>query len=185
MNTASTTAWALHDLGLATSFGGSLFGRLALHPSVGSVSDPRERGVLVHEAWRKFNRLNLLGHVLFAGTWLVGRRMLSGREVDRTSRALVAVKDGLVAASLVSGVTSIVAGERGMVDPPTMEPAPMNEHGHVAAEGSRRAKNAEKVTLIAGVVNTAAIAGILGVTAVLAMRSGRSSKWSLVSRLLP
>src|SRR4051812_3376323 len=35
---------AAHDVGLAGMLGGTLFGRLALHPSVAAISDPRERG---------------------------------------------------------------------------------------------------------------------------------------------
>ena len=35
---------AAHQLGLAALLGGNLFGRLALHPSVDRITDPRERG---------------------------------------------------------------------------------------------------------------------------------------------
>src|ERR671939_363206 len=38
---------AAHDLGLATWFGGSMFGKLAHNPSVKAISDPRERGKVV------------------------------------------------------------------------------------------------------------------------------------------
>lgn len=185
MNTAaSTTAWALHDLSLATSLGGSIYGKLALHPSVHTISDRRERGRVLHAAWKKYNRLNLLGHLVFASTWLVGRTMLTGREVDRTSRLLVGVKDGLIATSLVSGVTSIVAGERGIREPDQDAP-PMNDLGMPDKDASTRAKTADVVTTVAGAVNTAAVAGIIAVTAVLAMRAGKSSKWKLISRFLP
>ena len=182
---ASTTAWALHDLGLATSLGGNLYGRMAMHPAVRTVSDPYERGELVHDAWRRFNRVNLLSHVVFASTWLVGRRMLSGRSIDRRTRILVGIKDALIATSLISGITSIIAGERGIRDPRTGQPAPIDESGNVDARESRRAKVAERITKGAGIFNLLTLAGIIGITATLAMKAGTSARWSLVSRRLP
>lgn len=171
--TASTTAWALHDLGLATSFGGSIFGKLALHPALKNVSDAHERGEVIHAAWKRFSLVNLLSHGVFAATWLAGRSMLTGREVDRTTRNLVRVKDGLIVASLVSGLTSMIAGERGS-DSQDAVPS--------VATGS---KPAREVSSVAGTVNLILIGGILGVTAILAMKAGTSSKWSFLSRLIP
>ena len=171
--TASTTAWALHDLGLATSFGGSIFGKLALHPALKNISNAHERGEVIHAAWKRFSLVNLVSHGLFAATWLAGRGMLSGREVDRTTRNLVKVKDGLIAASLISGLTSMFAGERGS------EPSDGEHH---VATGSRPAR---QVSSVAGTINLLAIGGILGVTAILAMKSGTSSKWSFISRFIP
>ncbi|MBV9945606.1 MAG: hypothetical protein JOZ69_02035, partial [Myxococcales bacterium] len=96
MATLSTTAWVLHDLGLATGFGGSLFGKMALHPAAGAASSKEERGRIVNAAWRTYAPVNLLGHVAFALTWAIGRKMLSGRSLGRTARALVLAKDALV-----------------------------------------------------------------------------------------
>jgi hypothetical protein len=183
--TASIAAWTLHNLGLATSLGGSIYGRTALHPSLGTVPDPKDRAKLAHESWKRFNRLNLLGHLAFAIPWLVGRTRLSGREIDPTSRTLVRTKDALIAVSLASGLTAILAGERGIREPGTEQEPPMTATGMVSPEASARAKRAERLTMVAGVVNMAALAGIIGVTAALAMRSARSTKWSLVSRFLP
>ena len=183
--TASIAAWTLHNLGLATSLGGSIYGRTALHPSLGTVPNPTDRARLAHESWRRFNRLNLLSHVAFALSWFVGRRRLNGREIDRTSRVLVHIKDALIATSLASGLTAIAVGERGIREPATGEEPPMTTKGMLAPEASPQAKRAQRLTMVAGLVNMAALAGVIGVTAALAMRAGRSTKWSLVSRLLP
>jgi hypothetical protein len=182
--TNSTTAWALHDLALATSLGGVLFGRYALHPSVSRISDPDERGAVLDTAWRRFSAINLASHGVFAATWLFGRTMLSGREIDRSTHALVAVKDALVATAVVSGVASFVAGAQ-IKDPTTGAPLPMDREGCVAADAPKRARIAQRVTTISAVVNLASLAGIVGLTAVLAMKAGRSSRWSVVSRWLP
>src|SRR4051794_39401440 len=54
MATASTTAWVLHDLGLAAGFGGTLFGKMALNPAVKEVRSREERGKVLDRAWRGF-----------------------------------------------------------------------------------------------------------------------------------
>src|SRR4051795_781560 len=63
---------AAHDLGLAGLLGGNLFGRLALHPSVTSISDERERGTLVNAAWRRYGTINSLSLLAVASGWAGG-----------------------------------------------------------------------------------------------------------------
>src|SRR3954470_4403010 len=106
----SAAAWVLHDVGLATAIGGTLFGREALQPAIHEIKDPIERGHVADVAWRRFSWLNLAGHVAVAATWLFGRSMLTGREVSTSARRLTVAKDALVIASLVTGVTSILLG---------------------------------------------------------------------------
>jgi hypothetical protein len=180
--TASTTAYALHDLALATSFGGSLFGRFALHPAMGCVSDAQERGTLIDTAWRRFSLVNILSHGVFAATWLVGRHMLTGREIDRRTRTLVAVKDGLVATAVVTGIASIAAGATAIRDE---DGAPRAVPPHGDRWSERPQPVATKVSSVAGIINLVALAGVVGVTAVLSMKAGSSHRWPLVSRLLP
>ena len=54
-----------------------------------------------------------------------------------------------------------------------------------SSEAPERARVLQRTSDIAGFVNLAAGAAIIGVTAVLATKSGRSFKWSFVSRFLP
>lgn len=183
--TASTTALALHDIGLATSFGGNLFGRLALHPAMKNISDEQERGEVVHSAWQRFNALNLIGHGLFAVTWFVGRGMLGGRQIDESTRGLVLAKDILIGTALASGITSGVAGMVGMRDPNTGAPAPLDEDGDVAETAPEPARISDTVTKIASTVNLLSLAGVLATTALLVMKAGDSHKWSFISKLLP
>ena len=58
--TISQVGRAAQDLGLAGLLGGTLFGRMALHPAVASISDPRERGEVVNAAWRRYGVVNSL-----------------------------------------------------------------------------------------------------------------------------
>lgn len=182
---ASTAAWALHDLGLATSFGGSLFGRVALQPAVGTVSNPKERGELIHDAWKRFNWVNVVSHGVFAATWFAGRTGLSGRTLGKQARRLVKAKDALVVTSLLSGVTSMIAGQQGIREPESKEVPPFGPKGRVSEHASSKARVAQTVTDTAGVINVASIAGILGITAALAMKAGQSQRWAWVARMLP
>ncbi len=54
----SSAAWVMHDLGLATNFGGALFGKVGLHPAVRQITSERERGEVVAEAWKGFSVLS-------------------------------------------------------------------------------------------------------------------------------
>src|ERR1051325_4944681 len=64
---------AAHDLGLAGLLGGNLFGRLALHPSVTSISDERERGALVNAAWRRYGTINSISLLAVGAGWAGAR----------------------------------------------------------------------------------------------------------------
>ena len=50
MATLSSTAWIIHDLGLASTIGGSMFGKIALHPSMHHISDAQQRDELADDA---------------------------------------------------------------------------------------------------------------------------------------
>jgi hypothetical protein len=182
--TLSTSGWVLHDLGLATSVGGAIFGKTGLHPAVRKISSKEERGLVTNEAWRDFSPINLFSHVAVVLTWLTGRAGLSGRSIDRGTRRLVYVKDALVGTYLASGLTSTAAGYA--LSRASQGAPPQIESGsEPSSEAPERARVLQRTSDIAGFVNLAAGAAIIGVTAVLATKSGRSFKWSFVSRFLP
>ena len=178
MSHLTSAAWIAHDLGLATTIGGTLFGQGALHPALRErLHDDQQSMLVADAAWRRFSWLNLAAHAAFAATWLVGRSMLSGREVSKTGRTLTRVKDGLVIASLITGISSIVLGrvlgkkmrarERGNADQD--------------AEIARLRKAVSKL----GKLNLLATAGIGAVTTGLSMEASKSLPFSYVSRRLP
>src|SRR5215207_8397942 len=84
---------AAHDLGLAGLLGGNLFGRLALHPSVTSISDERERGKLVNAAWRRYGTINSLSLLAVAGGW-AGARGRGGGPPALAARAAAGAGEG-------------------------------------------------------------------------------------------
>jgi hypothetical protein len=184
----SSTAWLAHDLGLAASIGGTLFGRAALQPALHKIPRPEQRDLVSADAWQRFSWINLLAHAAFAAPWLIGRSMLSGREVSRRARRLTRAKDALVAASLATGVTSILLGRvlarRGI-------------HGRGAqavTEGPRfalgehevkRTRRIRRTVGLLGLLNLAATMGIGALTSLLAMEGSKSTRFAARSRCLP
>src|SRR3954465_859995 len=110
---------AAQDLGLAGLLGGNLFGRLALHPSVTSISDERERGTLVNAAWRRYGTINSLSLLAVAGGWGGARAAEGGdRRLSPPERRLARAKDVLVGVVALTGVATAVEGVRFSRDAP-------------------------------------------------------------------
>ena len=57
---ASTPVRSLHKMGLGICLGGTIFGLIALNPSVARISDKRERGRVLNEAWARFQTIGIL-----------------------------------------------------------------------------------------------------------------------------
>lgn len=184
MATLSTTAWVLHELGLAAGFGGNLFGQLALNPAVAEIQSKRERGKVTHVAWDRYKVINGASLALMAGTWFAGRTFLTGREFGRASRPLTVTKDVLVGGALVTGIGALVLGR--MLDKEVAASnAPIHAGSRPMAETRQRVARLQKLTNGAGRLGILMNAAVLAVTTVLAMKSSRSERWSSVSRLLP
>lgn len=179
----SAAAWMVHDVGLATSIGGTLFGREALQPALreGGMGEI-ERYRIEDAAWRRFSWINLIAHGVVAATWFAGRSMLTGREVSRTSRKLTLAKDLLVIGSLVTGVTSVILGRVigkriRHVENLALQSQPI--------EDSRRIERMRKLVGVVGMTNLLTNAAIGAVTNALSMEASHSLPFSYVSRRLP
>lgn len=183
MATLSTTAWVLHDLGLAAGFGGNLFGQLALNPAVKAIDSKAARTKVTHAAWDRYKIVNAVSLAAIASTWLIGRLVLSGGEVGRHGRGVTLLKDGLVIGAFASGVGALVTGT--MLDSARRANEPI-ESGHTPTPQTRpRVAKLQRVVNIVGIANILLEASVLAATTVLAMKSGKSRRWSFVSRLLP
>jgi len=179
----STSAWILHDLGMAAGFGGTLFGKAALDPAVKEL-DSRERSLVLDRAWDRFGTVEAIALGSMAATWWIGRSALSGRGLGRSMRGLVLAKDVLIGAAVVTGVLALVGGKvlrrehRNGAGSARSGATPMQET-------SRVARQAKKLLAVVGPLNTALIAGAIGVNAALAQESGKSSRWGALARILP
>ena len=63
---------------------GQLFGRMALHPAVTAISEPRERGEVVNAAWRRYGAVNGAGLAAVTAGWIGAR---AGEGATATSTA--------------------------------------------------------------------------------------------------
>jgi hypothetical protein len=173
----SAAGRAVHDLGLAGLLGGNLFGRMALHPAVTAISDKGERGQVVNAAWRRYGTINLISLLAVSGGWIgarvqeaSGRRRMSGRE-----RTLAQVKDGLLAATAVTGLATALEGIRFS----RMEPGgavPLEDGSTAAAEASPKEARAKRVLNVLGAVNALSEVGLVTVNAALAQDAHRRPK---------
>jgi uncharacterized membrane protein len=184
MAALATAAWVAHDLGIAVGVGGSLFGRIALEPSVRKIADREERGMVVNDAWRRFGMVQLAGLGVMAATWFAGRLKLTGREVTAGSRGLVLAKDILVGTTVASAVGAALAGSK-MAEHRPEGAVPMNSEGEAAADAPRGARRLGRATDAFGLVNLIAGTGVIVVTTILAMRGSQSARWSALTRFLP
>ena len=72
MRQASTPVRSLHKMGLGINLGGTLFGLVALNPSVARIGDRRERGRVLNEAWMRFQTIGTLAMGVTVATWRLG-----------------------------------------------------------------------------------------------------------------
>ncbi len=184
MATLSTTAWVLHELGLAAGFGGNLFGQVALNPAVEVIQSKRERGKVTHVAWDRYKSINAVSLTLMAGTWLAGRTLLDGREVSKSARGLTIAKDLLVGGAVIGGVGAMLLG-RMLDEEVARSNEPIQSGSRPAAETRARVAKLQRLTNGFSRLNVVMNAAVLAVSTVLAMKSGKSAKWAFVARVLP
>jgi hypothetical protein len=115
MPETNTLARTLHDLGLATWFGGSLFGAAALNPASEELESPKDRLHAANAGWGRWTPVNLaaIAAHLAGGavvTWGNKARMSGQKGVARRT----AVKTGLTAAALGATAYSRKLGQEVM-----------------------------------------------------------------------
>jgi hypothetical protein len=180
----STTAWVAHELGLAASFGGVLFGKLALNPNLDAVQSKADRGKLLNSAWNRYNVVNAVSLGTAIVTWLAGRGAIRGEIIDEDTRNLVLTKDALLATAAGTGLASILSGlslTRQAPDGAT----PIDSGTTPAPEMSDEAARLLRRVNLLGNVNLAVLGGIVAVSTILSMKAGESTRWAAVARMLP
>ncbi|MEA2323006.1 MAG: hypothetical protein QOD81_2856 [Solirubrobacteraceae bacterium] len=171
--TLSQVGRAAHDLGLAGMLGGTLFGRMALHPAVTSISDPRERGEVVNAAWKRYGLVNSLGLGAVTAGWAGARAAeAADRNLSPQERRLARAKDGLVATVFVCGVASAVEGMRFARQAPGGA-VPLADGSHPAPETPETAARLKRRLNALGAMTMAAEVGLVAVNAALAQAGFR------------
>lgn len=108
-------ARALHDIGLAAWFGGSLMGAIGLNAASREVRDPEDRLKVANAGWARWTPVNLAG----IGAHLAGSIMLTRYNADRMRmqkgvKGLSIAKTAMTGAALGLTAYSRMLGERVM-----------------------------------------------------------------------
>jgi hypothetical protein len=125
MTADNTVSRSLHDLGLATWFGGSLMGAVGLNGAAAEVEEPKQRLRVANSGWNRWTPVNLAG----IAAHLAGGAVLLGANKGRlTSQQGVAsatvVKTALTGAALAATAWSRALGAR------------LDQAGQVPVEGA-------------------------------------------------
>ena len=147
---------AASQVGMAGLLGGTLFGRLALHPAVTEISDRAERGKVINVAWRRYGAINSLSLLAVVGGWL-GARADEARDANLSERErrLARAKDVIVGACAVTGLATMVEGIRfSRMAPDGAVPLADGDHTAPEATGDqarskRRLNNLGRASLLA------------------------------------
>jgi hypothetical protein len=184
VRTLSTAAWVAHNLGLAACFGGLLFGKVALNPSLSAIESEAERGKVLNTTWNRYNAINVASFAIAAATWFPGRLGLSGKERDQQTRNLVLAKDILFGVRALSGLASVIQG-KALTDQAPYGAVPIESGTTPASETPEKAASLLRSVNQLGNLNILVTGAILGITTVLSMKATESARFSAVSRFLP
>jgi uncharacterized membrane protein len=109
MRQASMPVRSLHKMGLGINLGGTIFGLVALNPSVARIGDTSERGRVLNEAWMRFQTIGTLAMGVTVATWRLGGLKEAESDIDAT---LAGIKNVLLGGALLTTLASVIAGMR-------------------------------------------------------------------------
>jgi hypothetical protein len=92
MTADNTFSRSLHDLGLATWFGGSLMGAVGLNGAAADVEEPKQRLRVANAGWNRWTPVNLAG---------IAAHMAGGAALLRANKGRLARQQGVGRATLV------------------------------------------------------------------------------------
>jgi hypothetical protein len=176
---ASTPVRSLHKLGLGICLGGTLFGLIALNPSVERISDRRERGRVLNEAWMRFQTIGTLAMGATVAMWRLGGLKEAESDLDAT---LAGLKNFLLGGALLTSVASAVIGRRIARQAPEGDP-PVESGSEPAPETPEAAARSQRLSAFLGTATVALVAGVLGLSSALEVRAVERSE-GVLSRLI-
>jgi hypothetical protein len=163
-------------MGLGINLGGTIFGLVALNPSVARIGDRRERGRVLNEAWMRFQTVGTLAMGVTVATWRLGGLKEAESDIDP---ALAGIKNVLLGGALITSVASAIAGRRIARQAP--EGATPVESG-AAPETPDEAAQSQRLSTFLGAATVALVAGVLGLSSALEVRAVEKSQ-GVLSRL--
>lgn len=118
-------ARSLHDVGLATWFGGSLMGAIGLNGAAASLRNPDERSAAATVGWSRWAPVSAMA---------VGAHLLGATQLLRTERARISRQEGLARSSAIK--TGLTVAALGATAYSGVLNRKMAAAGHVPAEGA-------------------------------------------------
>ena len=88
MTERNTLAHAMHDLGLAAWFGGSLMGAVGVNGAAADVDDPRQRARVANAGWGRWTPVNAVA---------IGVHLIGGAKLMKANRGRIATQKGVLA----------------------------------------------------------------------------------------
>ena len=177
----TSAALAAHELGLAATFGGILFGESGLEKSVKVLPDENDRSRVIEQAWKTYSIPKTIGLITAAATWFIGRSMFDGRFMGRKMRRLVVAKDVALGVTLLSGLGSQVCGRLLSKE----QPFPLNSNGKPTESTPEKAKQLTRVVGALAWIQLAAAGTTLALTSALNVRGQKNPGWNAIARVLP
>jgi hypothetical protein len=169
----SSAGRAAHDVGAAALLGGNLFGRVAMHPALGGVCSPRERGAVTNRAWRRYGAVNGVSLVAVLTGWGAARAQEARNgKLDPVERTLARAKDAAVVAVAVTGVAAGVEGVRFSRTEPGGA-VPLEDGNTPAPEAPPREARMKRMLRRIGGLNLAAEVALVAINSALAQRNFR------------
>ena len=98
----NTLAHALHDVGLAAWFGGSLMGAVGVNGAAADVDDPRQRARVANAGWGRWTPVNLVA---------IAAHLVGGAQLRKANKGRVATQEGVLANTNVT--LALTAGALG------------------------------------------------------------------------
>ncbi|HVM27964.1 MAG TPA: hypothetical protein VM433_09870 [Mycobacteriales bacterium] len=84
----NTLAHALHDIGLAAWFGGSLMGAIGVNGAAADVDDPRQRARVANAGWARWTPVNLAA---------ITAHLVGGAKILKENKGRVSTQKGVLA----------------------------------------------------------------------------------------
>jgi hypothetical protein len=120
----NTVSRSLHDLGLATWFGGSLMGAVGLNGAAADVEEPKQRLRVASAGWNRWTPVNLAG----IAAHVAGGAVLLGANKGRVASQQGVAQATVVKAALTGAALAATAWSRALG-------AKLDQAGEVSVEG--------------------------------------------------
>ena len=124
MTADNTVSRSLHDLGLATWFGGSMMGAVGLNGAAAQIEEPKQRLRVATAGWNRWTPVNLAG----IAAHLAGGAVLLGANKGRVASQQGVAQATLVKTALTGAALAATAWSRALG-------AKLNEAGEVPVDG--------------------------------------------------